>query len=81
MKAYNLADLEQELRRQGWSVAADDYVVPQDVPGQVQAGGYTVVLTGPSGRNFTGDGATRADAFREAALAADLIEPDDPNLA
>ena len=80
MKAYNLADLEQELQRQGWTLAADAYVVPQDVPGQVQSGGYRVVLTSPSGETFVGDGPTRAYALRAAAGGAGLLEPDDPNL-
>jgi len=80
MKAYNLADLEQELQRQGWTLAADAYVVPQDVPGQVQSGGYRVVLTSPSGDTYAGDGPTRADALRAAAGAAGLLDPDDPNL-
>ena len=79
MKAYNLADLERELRRQGWSVAADGYVVPQDVPEWCRPTGTP--WSSPAGSEVTGDGATRADVFREAALAADLMEPDDPNLA
>ena len=63
-------------------MAADDYVVPQDdVPGQVHAGGYTVVLSAPSGRASLVTGPSAPTHFGEAAVAADLIEPDDSNLA
>jgi hypothetical protein len=79
MKAYNLADLEQELQRQGWTLAADAHVVPQEVPGQVQASGYRVVPASPSGDTYGGDGPTRADASRRGGQCRPP-EPDDPNL-
>lgn len=80
MKAYNLAGLEQNLHGQGWTVTANDYVIPQDMPGQVDVGGYSVVLTAPSAETFTGDGPTRSEAFRAGARVAGLIKPDDPHL-
>jgi hypothetical protein len=80
MKAQNLADLEHQLLAAAWTVHAQDFVVPQDTPGQVQTGGYTVVLEAPNGERFPGDGATRSDALRKAAELAQLIEPGEPYL-
>ncbi len=73
MSSYNLAALESQLADTGWTVRSDDFVVPQEVPGQVFEGGYTVQLTSPSGDVFLGDGATRSDALRIAADHAGLL--------
>lgn len=80
MHAYNLADLENELDTQGWTVTAHDRVEPQPIPGQVHVGGYTVTLTSPERACFGGYGPTRADALRTAAQAAGLIGADQPTL-
>jgi hypothetical protein len=80
MQAYNLADLERLLGLEGWTVAADSQVIAQAIPGQVNVGGYAVVLTSPTGEAFSGNGATRADALRTAALLAGVITPDQPHL-
>ncbi|MCW2538388.1 MAG: hypothetical protein JWN95_113 [Frankiales bacterium] len=80
MKAQNLADLEHQLLAAAWTVHAQDFVAPHDIPGQVQTGGYTVMLEAPTGERFTGDGATRSDALRQAVELAGLIEPNEPHL-
>ena len=57
--AYNMADLEGELRELGWTIKAQALVSPQDLPGQVNIGGYAIALISPEGENFTGNGPTR----------------------
>jgi hypothetical protein len=76
MDAYNIADLEQRLAGEGWTVVAQDWVAP----GRVDHGGYTVVLTSPTADTFSGDGPTRTDALRTAAERAGVIRPDQPHL-
>ena len=80
MKAYNIADLERELAAQGWTVSSDAYVSEQAIPGQVNAGGYNVELTAPTGEVFHGSGPTRTDAVRTAAETAGLITTEQPHL-
>jgi hypothetical protein len=70
---YDLADLEQHILEQGWTVAAQDFVTEQDVPGQVDKGGYDIRLTDPAGESYSGTGSTRSDALREAAGRAGLL--------
>jgi hypothetical protein len=70
---YDLADLELRVLEQGWTVLAQDFVLEQDVPGQVSQGGYDVTLTDPTGVTYSGSGPTRSDAFREAAGPAGLL--------
>jgi hypothetical protein len=80
MHAYNLDDLERQLTEQGWTISAQDRVIPQEIPGQVHLGGYTVTLVTTSGQQYTGAGPTRADALRAAATSAGVINPDQPPL-
>ena len=78
--AYNMADLERELSELGWTINAQALVSPQDLPGQVNIGGYAIALISPAGENFTGNGQTRTDALRTAAENAGVIAPDQPHL-
>jgi hypothetical protein len=80
MKAYNVADLERELTTEGWTIEARDWVAPDQPPGQVHLGGYTVVLASPQNQTFTGSGPTRSDAIRTAAENAGIITPEQPHL-
>jgi hypothetical protein len=80
MHAYNLDDLERQLTEQGWTISAQDRVIPQEIPGQVHVGGYTVTLMAATGQRYTGDGPSRADALRAAATSAGVIDPDQPPL-
>lgn len=73
MTNYNLSALETELAEQGWTIESNDFVVPQDVPGQVFQGGYQITLVSPSGDAFGGEAATRADALRAAAGRAGVL--------
>jgi hypothetical protein len=78
--AYNLADLEQELLADGWTVSSDPFVRSSSTPGQVNRGGYRVTLTSPQGVGTQGSGDTRSDALRAAADGAGLLDPGQPPL-
>ncbi len=78
--SYNLASLETDLLGTGWTVVAADFVLPQDIPGQVHKGGYQITLTSPTGAQFRGDGPTRSDALRAAAGQAGVLREDGINL-
>jgi hypothetical protein len=80
MQAYNIADLERLLVVEGWQVQADSEVIGQAIPGQMFVGGYSVVLTSPTGETFAGHGPTRTDALRTAAHSAGVIAPGGPHL-
>ncbi len=81
MTSYNLAALESELAESGWTVRADDFIVPQEIPGQVFEGGYQVTLISPSGEDYVGDGTTRSDALRAAADKAGVLPQNGITLA
>ena len=78
--AYNMADLERELSELGWTINAQALVSPQDLPGQVNIGGYAIALISSAGETFIGNGTTRTDALRTAAENAGVIAPDQPHL-
>lgn len=80
MKAYNLADLEAQLDRAGWSVLAEPYTLDLGVPGLVHEGGYTVTLTSPQGAGFAAQAKTRADALRGSAELARVLDDSGPPL-
>ena len=62
MKACNVEQLEHHLASDGWAVTAENFVLPDQALGVVQASRYKVDLTAPTGRIFTATAGTRADA-------------------